>query len=308
MPAGADPVIHVATTGHDTARCGRAADPCKTISYAFGRAANADTIQVAAGAYTLAGPLKIAKPGIRRKGAKAGVKAAARAPGRPGKPAVTTAALTQGSASALARLFSAQVSAFLKKNHGHGSLAMTLTPADLAAYSHVSSKQPHPQQACVRADHQPVCPHLAVHHEMSLHVAKAAVPTPARAGRPVTLIITIINIGSTAPSGLAGAGRVHLNLPGHRPAVQVLSRVRQGTGQYRVRPQRLQRPHQQPAGRGGLGGGSQQGQQGQQHGAHRPAAGSTGHTCAPKCTGRNCTPKCSPSTSKTRAPIVPVTG
>jgi Periplasmic copper-binding protein (NosD)/Domain of unknown function DUF11 len=92
VPAGADAVIHVSTTGHDTASCGSVTDPCETIPYAYGRAADGDTIQVAAGTYTLAGPLRIAKPGIRLLGAMAGVDATTRTPGGPGETVVTGSA------------------------------------------------------------------------------------------------------------------------------------------------------------------------------------------------------------------------
>lgn len=84
-----DPVIHVADGGHDTPACGGASDPCETIPFAYGRAADGDTIQVAAGTYKLTGPLKIAKPGIRLLGAKAGVNATTRTPGGPGETVVT---------------------------------------------------------------------------------------------------------------------------------------------------------------------------------------------------------------------------
>ena len=88
-PARTDTVIHVATTGHDALACGSAADPCETIPYAYGKAADGDTIKVAAGTYTLAGALRIAKPGIRLLGAMAGVSAPSRTPGGPGETVVT---------------------------------------------------------------------------------------------------------------------------------------------------------------------------------------------------------------------------
>src|SRR5579862_2435143 len=101
LRAAADAVIHVATTGHDTAGCGKAADPCQTIPYAYGRAADGDTIQVAAGTYTLAGPLKVARPGIRLPGAMGRANATTRAPGRPGNAAVIIAGLQHGSIGTL---------------------------------------------------------------------------------------------------------------------------------------------------------------------------------------------------------------
>lgn len=88
----ADPVIHVATSGHDTSACGNTADPCETIPFAYGRAADGDTIQVAAGTYTLTAALRIAKPGIRMLGAKAGVNATTRTPGGAGETVITGSA------------------------------------------------------------------------------------------------------------------------------------------------------------------------------------------------------------------------
>ena len=90
--AGPGAVIHIATDGHDTPACGSAADPCATIPYAYGKAADGDTIQVAAGTYTLADALVIAKPGIRMLGAMAGVNAATRTPGGPGETVITGSA------------------------------------------------------------------------------------------------------------------------------------------------------------------------------------------------------------------------
>lgn len=89
-PAAA--VIHVASGGHDTAGCGSAAGPCQTIPYAYGKAAGGDTIQVAAGTYTLTDALQIARPGIRLLGAMAGVNAATRTPGGPGETVITGSA------------------------------------------------------------------------------------------------------------------------------------------------------------------------------------------------------------------------
>jgi hypothetical protein len=225
VPTRADAIIHVATTGHDTARCGGAADPCRTIPYAYARAANGDTIQVAAGSYTLGGPLRIAGTGLRRPGARAGVKATTRTHGRPGKAAVTIAGPKPDPDDApLAGSFSALVSAFLRSIHGHVSLATMPAPADLDAHDHGSSRQSIPQQICLRANHQTICLHFAVHPEVAL-LAKTAVPGQGHAVRSVTVvIITIISGGPAAGSGLAGAGGVHLDLRrqprhgAHRPA------------------------------------------------------------------------------------------
>ena len=52
LPANAATATrYVATTGSDTTLCLRPAHPCKTISYAEGRAAAGDTVSVAAGTY-----------------------------------------------------------------------------------------------------------------------------------------------------------------------------------------------------------------------------------------------------------------
>jgi hypothetical protein len=213
VPVRADAVIYVATTGHDAASCGRATDPCQTIPYAYTRAANGDTIEVAAGTYTLASPLRIAAAGLRRPGARAGVKAATRTPGRPGKAAVTIAGPRPDPDDApLAGPFSALVSAFLRSIHGHVSLAAVPAPADRDARGHWPSRQSIPRQICLRAGHHDVCLHFAVHPEVAL-LAKTAVPDRARAVRSVTIIIiTIISGGPGAASGLAGAGGVHLDL------------------------------------------------------------------------------------------------
>jgi hypothetical protein len=288
MSAGADAVIHVATTGHDTASCGRVADPCQTIPYAYGKAAHGDTIQVAAGTYTLGGPLRVARPGIRLLGAMAGVNATTRIPGRPGKAAAIIAGLKRVSIGALlAGPFFAPVNAFLKTIHGHVSLAVMLAKADLDARNHWSSRQQRPQQICVGAAHRRVCLHVVVHPEASLHVTKAAMPNPAHTGRPVTFTITVIIRGPADAFGLAGAGPVHLDLRRHHPAGQGLPRVRQ---------QRLQPSHQLLADRRAP---SERSLRGPQHRAHRPAAGTTDH---------GCTPTCSAPVTVTRAPIVPVTG
>jgi uncharacterized repeat protein (TIGR01451 family) len=86
----ADPVIHVdGVTGTDDGACGGQGSPCKTIPYAYDKAAAGDTIAVAAGTYTLTGPLRIDKPGITFLGAMAGVNAAARTGGGAGETVIT---------------------------------------------------------------------------------------------------------------------------------------------------------------------------------------------------------------------------
>src|SRR3984957_2659479 len=89
MPAVADPVIHVATTGHDAAGCGSSASPCLTIPFDYDQAAAGDTIDVAAGRYVTTGPFVISKAGLRFDGAKAGVDARTRTPGGPGETVIT---------------------------------------------------------------------------------------------------------------------------------------------------------------------------------------------------------------------------
>jgi hypothetical protein len=82
-------VIHVATTGVDETACGRPAHPCKTIPFAYDKAAPGDTIEVAAGTYKLDGALSIRKQGIRFLGAMAGVKAGTGTPGGAGETVIT---------------------------------------------------------------------------------------------------------------------------------------------------------------------------------------------------------------------------
>jgi hypothetical protein len=50
-PAGAAATLLVATTGTDSATCGAASTPCKTIQFALGNAADGDTVNVRAGTY-----------------------------------------------------------------------------------------------------------------------------------------------------------------------------------------------------------------------------------------------------------------
>jgi hypothetical protein len=45
---------YVATTGNDSNSCSSAGSPCRTINAAIGKAANGDTIRIAAGTYTSA--------------------------------------------------------------------------------------------------------------------------------------------------------------------------------------------------------------------------------------------------------------
>ena len=96
--AAADPVIRVATTGHDTAGCGSSASPCLTIPFAYGEAAAGDTIDVAAGRYVMTGPFVIRKARLRFTGARAGVDARTRTPGGSGETVITMNLGTAGAA------------------------------------------------------------------------------------------------------------------------------------------------------------------------------------------------------------------
>lgn len=89
-PAAAASVINVAPSGSDTAGCGNAATPCKTVTTGYARAAAGDTIRIAAGTYDANTPLVIAKPDLHFVGAKAGVDARGRTPGGSGETVVTT--------------------------------------------------------------------------------------------------------------------------------------------------------------------------------------------------------------------------
>ena len=127
-----------------------------------------------------------------------------------GQAATASGGLQHDSAGALtAGPFFAPVTAVFSAVPGHVTPTSVVTTADQRAQTAWPAGQPRPKRTCVQVDNQTVCLHFAPHAEVSLRVAKSAMPNPAHAGRPLTFRIVIANdgpadaFGVTVDDGLA---------------------------------------------------------------------------------------------------------